>query len=63
MNAVIAVSNRVDKVSSYGGGIGYHLGKDLRIGVNADQQKRLTDVSQREYQGLRVGMSVTYGLQ
>jgi hypothetical protein len=59
--AVLAASNRVDRVRSYGGGVGYHFGKDTRIGFNVDQQKRSSAVSSRQFSGLRYGTSVTYG--
>ena len=35
--ALVKAANRVDNVTSYGFGFGYHLGRDLRIGVNIDQ--------------------------
>jgi hypothetical protein len=59
--AAVAVSNRVDHVENYGGGLGYHVGRDTRIGVNVDQYRRLSPVSGRRYQGLRYGIAVTYG--
>lgn len=59
--AEILVGNRVDRVQGYGGGIGYHLGRDMRIGVNLDQQRRLSDVPGTDYSGLRYGVAVTYG--
>jgi hypothetical protein len=54
--------NRVDHVTMYGGGVGYHLGSDLRVGFNVDQQRRTSAVESNEYSGLRYGFSVTYGL-
>jgi hypothetical protein len=60
--AVVAVSNRVDHVETYGGGFGYHLGRGTRIGFNVDQYERLSPVEGREYKGLRYGVAVTYGL-
>jgi len=60
-DALPAISNRVDHVHSYGGGVGYHFGKDTRIGFNIDQQNRSSAVSGRQYSGLRFGTSVTYG--
>lgn len=57
----VGASNRIDQVRTYGGGIGYHLGKDLRIGVNVDHYKRTSPVSNRQYEGLKFGTSVTYG--
>jgi hypothetical protein len=59
--AAVAVSNRVDHIDTYGGGIGYHVGRDTRIGVNVDQYQRLSPVSGRQYKGLRYGIAVTYG--
>lgn len=56
-----ADAGRVDRVYSYGGGFGYHLGQDLRIGFNIDNQKRISTVNLREYSGLRFGFAVTYG--
>jgi hypothetical protein len=60
--AVVEVSDRVDRIRSYGAGIGYRLGRDLRLGFNVDQQKRTSDIDLRQYDGRRYGMSVTYGL-
>jgi hypothetical protein len=59
--AAVAVSNRVDHIDTYGGGIGYHVGRDTRIGVNIDQYQRLSPVIGRQYKGLRYGIAVTYG--
>jgi hypothetical protein len=59
--AVVAVSDRTDYVHSYGGGIGYHLGRDIRIGFNVDQAHRTSAVSARQYDDLRYGTAVTYG--
>lgn len=60
--AVVAVSDRTDDVHSYGGGVGYHLGKDIRIGFNIDHIHRTSAVEIRQYNGLTYGTSVTYGL-
>jgi hypothetical protein len=59
--AVSADPNRTDRVQSYGGGMGYHVGTDLRIGLNIDEQKRISAVEGRQYRDLRFGTSVTYG--
>jgi hypothetical protein len=59
--AVVAVSNRVDTIDTYGGGFGYHIGRDTRIGVNIDQYERLSPLIGRQYKGLRYGIAVTYG--
>jgi len=58
----IAFADRVDYVHSYGGGVGYHVGKDLRIGFNVDNATRTSAATNRTYSGLRFGMAVTYGL-
>jgi hypothetical protein len=61
VGAAVAVSDRIDHVQSYGGGVGYHLGRDTRLGFNIDRNQRLSPVSGREYKGLKFGVAVTYG--
>jgi hypothetical protein len=56
-----ALADRVDVVRSYGGGVGYKLGLSTRLGVNVDYYARRSEFDARQYQGLRVGSSVTYG--
>ena len=56
------VENRSDSVRLYGGGIGYRIGKDVRLGFNLDYQQRESQVPTRQYEGFRCGTSVTYGL-
>ncbi len=58
---IVADPNRTDYVRTYGGGAGYHLGKDVRVGFNIDQQRRTSDIDARTYSGLRYGIAVTYG--
>ena len=43
----VAVQDREDTIRAYGGGIGYRLGRDLRIGFNVDQQKRESLIDDR----------------
>lgn len=62
VGADIALSNRTDHIQTYGGGIGYHMGKDLRLGFNVDKSRRISDIGLRTYDNLRFGMSVTYGI-
>ena len=57
----VAVPSRTDYVHSYGGGIGYHVGTDVRIGFNIDQTHRTSDIAERQYDDLRYGAAVTYG--
>jgi len=56
-----ALVNRVDDLKSYGGGLGYHMGRDTRLGFNVDWSNRTSDVFQRRYKNLTYGSSVTYG--
>ena len=53
--------DRTDTVQWFGGGLGYRVGRDMRIGINVDKQQRNSDVARRTYGGLRFGTSVTYG--
>lgn len=56
------LGERVDHVRMYGGSVGYNAGPDLRIAFNVDQQTRDSEVDHQRYRGLRMGLSVTYGL-
>ena len=60
-DAVGALPDRLDRYRLYGGGVGYHLGRDIRIGVNVDRQHRTSPVRSRDYDGYRIGSSITYG--
>lgn len=55
------VQDRADAVFVVGGGIGYRIGQDMRIGVNVDRQQRSSLSYQRDYKGYRIGTSITYG--
>jgi putative beta-barrel porin BBP2 len=59
--AVVQFPDRVDQFQSYGGGIGYHMSRDLRLGVNVDNERRVSDVATRQYNNLKFGSAVTYG--
>jgi hypothetical protein len=53
-----------DTVSSYGGGIGYRLRDQLRLGLNAEWSGRDSQLSlDREYRNRRIFVSVTWGKQ
>ena len=56
-----SLSNRIDNVQSYGGGLGYHIGRDTRLGFNVDRSHRTSELSGHEYKNLTFGSSVTYG--
>jgi hypothetical protein len=52
---------RVDHVRMYGGSVGYHVGPELRVAFNVDRQMRDSEVDHQRYDGLRMGVSATYG--
>lgn len=61
IGAVVEVSNRTDHLRTYGGGLGYRLGRDTRVEFNVDRQRRLSEIDAREYNNLRYGFGVKYG--
>ena len=53
-----------DRGRTLGGGIGYRLGETLRLGVDANHYTRRSDFdSRRDYDGVRVFGSITYGIR
>jgi hypothetical protein len=46
----------------YGLGVGYRLGEAFRIGFDANYYRRRGQISARNFDGFRAGMSVTYGM-
>lgn len=61
IGAPVSFKDRVDRVTAFGAGVGYHMGRDLRIGFNLDKQERESAVDTKQYDGLRYGFTVTYG--
>lgn len=58
-----AETGQVDRIRQYGGGIGYRVGRTMRLGFDASYYRRTSSsVVQADYEGLRVGASVSYGL-
>ena len=53
--------NRTDHIKTYGGGVGYGMTQDLRIGFNIDREQRVSPIPIQEYEGLRYGTAITYG--
>jgi hypothetical protein len=51
---------RTDLIRSFGGTIGYRFGQGMRLGFNIDKQKRVSKMTEREFDGFRYGTSVTY---
>ncbi|HOG27859.1 MAG TPA: outer membrane beta-barrel protein [Vicinamibacterales bacterium] len=58
-----AAAPRVDRYNSWGGGIGYRVGRDIRVGFNLDSVRRDSVVENLDYRGVRGGMAVTYVLR
>jgi hypothetical protein len=56
-----ADTGRTDDIVFYGGGVGYRIGTDVRLGFNVDYYTRRSAIQTNQYKGLRVGSSVTYG--
>jgi putative beta-barrel porin BBP2 len=60
-DATVLVPDRVDHTRTYGVGLGYHMGPDVRVAFNVDRNSRESLADGRSYHGLRYGTSVTYG--
>jgi Putative beta-barrel porin 2 len=59
--AIVAVQDRHDRVTTVGFGIGYHMGRDLRLSFNVDQNNRDTRVLEHQYERFLIGTSLVYG--
>ena len=57
----VAAPDRTDRIRNYGGGVGVRMGEELRLGFNIDDERRTSVLEDREYKGLRYGVSITYG--
>jgi hypothetical protein len=53
---------RTDRGLEYGGGLGYRLGRSLRFGAEASRIERRSVVTGADYQGTRIGGSVSYAV-
>jgi hypothetical protein len=53
--------HRIDRYRVIGVGVGYRMGREMRIGFNVDRERRASPVQRRDYLGYRTGISVTYG--
>jgi hypothetical protein len=57
-------SRRSDSGNRYGGGIGYTLGQYVRLGFDVNYMDRKSESEiLRNYDGIRAGFSLTYGLR
>lgn len=57
-------TRRSDTGNRYGGGIGYTLGEYIRLGFDVNYMDRTSEADiTRNYDGVRAGFSLTYGLR
>jgi hypothetical protein len=61
LDASAPVENRLDTVTLYSVGLGYHVGQDLRVGVNYNFIQRDSPLPDHRYSGRVIGTSATYG--
>ncbi len=54
-------AGRSDRVDTSGFGIGRRLGDDLRVGFDVNHSRRVSTVKARQYDGFRLGVSISYG--
>ena len=58
------VGFRLGDTDGYGGGIGYVLGQQMRLGFDVNYMDRTSDADiTRNYEGVRAGFTITYGLK
>lgn len=57
-----AGESRTDRGGTFGLGIGYRIGESLRLGLDVNYYTRRSRLAQRNYDGLRAGASVSYGI-
>jgi hypothetical protein len=58
---IVLYPDRVDENRSFNLGAGYHVSPDLRVGVRVEKQWRNTEVAPRQFEGLRIGLALSYG--
>jgi hypothetical protein len=59
--ALVRDDARTDFIGRFGGGIGYTVGDQVRASFDVNSFYRSSEISGREYGGIRAGFSVTYG--
>jgi hypothetical protein len=55
--------DRTDRVRQLGGGVGYHVGEIMRLGLDTEFVSRRSPLTNRSYDGWRSGVSITYGVK
>ena len=61
--AKVEVADRQDRVTTVGVGLGFHMGRDLRLSFNVDQNNRDTKVLEHAYEKFLIGTALTYGIK
>jgi hypothetical protein len=59
--SAVPTDSRVDRARAIGGGVGYRLQPNLRVGVDVEFARRSSDRADRRYDRTRVFGSMTYG--
>jgi hypothetical protein len=59
--ALVASEQRTDYINRFGGGVGYAMGDQIRLGFDIHSYDRSSMDPNREYGAVRAGVSVTYG--
>jgi len=59
-SALEAPPERTDRYQTFGGGVGYKVGREIRVGFNVDYVRRSSMLPDQYYDGVRGGISVTY---
>ena len=59
-DAPVALIARTDRMVTYGVGLGYHLGRATRFGINYDKTRRESPIETRRYNRPNIGTSITY---
>ena len=57
--AVVKVADRSDHVNSYGVGVGFHMGKALRLAFNVDKVNRDSKLDDRRYDNFKFGTALS----
>lgn len=57
----LTLPDRRVRFTRAGGGVGYHLGRDIRVAFNIDRDRREAPIEGRTYSAYRAGTAVSFG--
>ena len=60
---LVSALERTDRGRQAGGGVGYHVGEIVRLGLDTEYVSRRSPLTNRSYDGWRTGFSITYGMK